>query len=270
MDKNKRIITTLIVIFFYVILIILNLTSNKFNNKVVSHICYIFPLLWALVTYIYNHWGFLFIPVNRVWAIINGVTSSFQLSYRFSMKKVDFDNNFSSIYDNLCEKYKVIDKKESKGYKVIELKKDGLPLRLNFRINSSDYDSDNNVIDQIVVILNASLAYKDSKKVADNFFNIISMIDKETGTIVDESRLDNVSENSINYGCIIELSKYNPFYRYQVKHISTEKKTKFKKMILQDEKTKISITTNKMIIDTSDQDKLKSIVKEYIPISNIG
>ena len=267
---TRKIIWTFLIAVLYLIAIIVNLFSNKISNETVKHVCYIVPLTWTLIVYVYNHWNILFVPVNRIHAIITGTTSSFQLSYRFSLNDAVFRKDYIKIYDELARIYKIDHKEESDDYKLIEFESMGLKLRLNFRINPANQDSYDNLIDQIVVILDASVSYRDSQKIIDNFFSIIDLIDKRTGEIVDEAQLDNVAGIEINYQCIIRLSKYNPFYRYQIKHISTKEFPKFKQMELQDSETKILITTDKMVINTPNKDYLKEIVKEYIPISNIG
>ena len=268
-EKTKKTLFTIIIIIIYAILIFLNICSSYFTNALIGHICYIVPLVWTLITYIYKHWNFLFEPVNRIWAILTGVTSSFQLSYRFSLKDKDFKKDYPSFFSEFSKNYSIIHQNNQTNYKVIKYEKEGLHLELDFKINPSNYDNDD-IIDQIVIILNTSVAYRDSVKVIEYFFNAIDIIDKVTGAIVDESKLDNISENKFNYGCIIELSKYNPFYRYQITHISTEKFPEFKEMKLQDTQSQICITPHKMIIKTFDKDYLKAVVKEYIPISNIG
>lgn len=269
-EKNKKIMWTIFIIVLYIIVIIVNFISNKISNETIKRICYIVPLTWTLVVYVYNHWNILFKPVNKIRAIITGTTSSFQLSYRFSLNDEDFRKDYIKIYDDLSRRYKIDHKEESDNYKLVKFEYMGLGLELNFRINPANQVNYNNVIDQIVVILNASLSYRDSQKIIDNFFSIIDIIDKRTGEIVDEAHLDNVVGNEFNYQCVIRLSKYNPFYCYQVRHISTKEFPKFKQMELQDSETKILITTDKMVINTPNKDYLKEIVKEYIPISNIG
>lgn len=233
-DKNKKIYWTIFVIIIYIILISLNLFSDKFDKGVIGHICYIVPLIWTLITYIYNHWDWLFGPVNKFWANMNGITSSFSLSYRFLLNVGEFEN-------------------------------EGLKLNLDFKIDSYGYSKE-----QVVIVMDTSVSYKDSSKVTQYFFDILSIVDKDTGKIVDAGKLDNVSENKIHYGCTIELSKWNPFYRYQIKHISTEKLPNFSKLELKDNDTKVIIFKNKMKVNTSNKERLKEIVNEYIPISSIG
>lgn len=264
-EKSKRLCWTVFIIILYIILIILNLVSDKFNKGVISHICYIVPLIWTLIMYIYNHWNWLFRPVNECLAIINGVTSSFCLSYRFLLDDGDFEGAFSDIYQDISEQCKITHKENRPDYKKIVFKNEGLTLNLDFKI-----DLYSNSMEQIVVEIDTSVSYRDSLKVIQCFFSILSIVDRETSKIIDPSQVDNISENKINYGCTIELSKWNPFYRYQVKHISTERLPEFNKMELKDSNTKVIISRNKMRINTSDKEQLKEIVKEYIPISNIG
>lgn len=264
-DKNKKIYWTIFVIIIYIILISLNLFSDKFDKGVIGHICYIVPLIWTLITYIYNHWDWLFGPVNKFWANMNGITSSFSLSYRFLLNVGEFENDFSNIYEDLKKTYEIMHLENKPNYKEIVFKNEGLKLNLDFKIDSYGYSTE-----QVVIVMDTSVSYKDSSKVTQYFFDILSIVDKDTGKIVDGGKLDNVSENKIHYGCTIELSKWNPFYRYQVKHISTEKLPNFSKLELKDNDIKVIIFKNKMKVNTSNKERLKEIVNEYIPISSIG
>lgn len=265
---KSKIIWTIIVVLSYFVLIILAIFEPKFDSKMVEKITYIFPLTCSLVIYGYNQWNWLFLLWRKIVIIFRPITVSWNISKKFY---VDYGFSFEKFNNKMYNELKddsSIHIKKFNPYDetlIIEFEKKGLPIKTKIY-----YDKSLN--NQIKLEVTTSSSYKDTKTIEEIIFSLFESITKNVPEYKNISSDINAKISKEVYSVEISLSRYNPFYNYIVRHVSNNETPKFKKMVLtsDDKKTNIEIFNRKMKITSTNQEVIKKIINNYIPISTIG
>ncbi len=248
----------------YAVLILLSIFDPKVNNKFIEKATYVFPLTCTFIIYAYNNWNWVFIYVQRIWASLSGETVSWSVSYR---KYFDINFNFSEFcndfYNSLNDKLVLTSFNKEDEELIISYEKNGLPIKVEICcvLQEDSY--------LFQVRFDSSTSYKDSKKVRKYFFDFIELVDVNSPKLFDKAKNENIKLNNSFYSANIRLVKYNPFYKYILKHIQTDSKEKFS-INLKENNMRIKISPHKLIVQNATKDELEEVLSDYVPISRIG
>lgn len=264
MKNIRKTIWTIIVMTCYAVLILLSIFDPKVNNKFIEKATYIFPLTCTFIIYAYNNWNWVFVYVQRIWALLSGETVSWSVSYR---KYFDIDFSFSEFYSNFYDLLK--DKLDLARFNrkddelIISYEKNGLPITVKIYcvLQEDSY--------LFQVRFDSSTSYRDSKKVRKYFFDFIELVNVNSPKLFDKAKNENIKLNNSFFSANIRLVKYNPFYKYILKHIQTDSKEMFS-INLKENNMKIKISPHKLVVQNATKDELEEVLSNYVPISRIG
>lgn len=263
----KKAFWNIIVSIGYILLIYLSIFNPHFSNELLKKITYIFPLTCTFFIYLYNNWNNVFILVRKGIARVFGDTVAWSLSYKKYIEANCSYEEFTSKLYSLLKKY-------SDNNLLIENNKEDR-LRISYYSKGLKYvftvyyekQIDNF---QLLINMDASTAYKHSKLVTEEFFNFVYRVNEITPPLFSKDGSEKIHIKNSFYSATIQMAKYNPFYRYTVKHIQPIDNAKFKMQISLEDKTTLKITRHKLVINNANEEILKKIFKEYVPISTIG
>lgn len=264
MKNISRTIWTIIVIISYIVLIWLSIFNPKVDNKFIEKVTYIFPLTCTFIIYAYNNWNWVFVHVQRTWASLSGETVSWSVSYR---KYFDINFSFSEFcsdfYDSLKDKLDLTSFNEKDDELIISYEKNGLPITVKISCVSQE----DSYLFQ--VRFDSSTSYKESKKARKYFFDFIELVDVNSPKLFDKAKNENINLTNSFFSATIRLVKYNPFYKYILKHIQTDSQEMFS-INLKENNMKIKISPHKLVVQNASKDELEGVLSNYVPISRIG
>lgn len=264
--KVLHIVWSIIIIVFYFLWLLVTAidTNLKYLNTILQRVIAILPILGSLFVYAYNNFNGFFTITRRVCAYLVNDTVSLTNRYRvFLPSDTDFNQVITDFKSDID--IEIVKCKQNSDYIFLKICKKGIYADL--RLNYSKYSEDSI---ELVFDMIATIAYRDSEKVTNLFFEIIHTLQTITPALYKMAENENIKVKNPLMSSTINMQKYNPFYKYIVKHISFDKESKFSKMYITDSNTNIKIKNHAMTIETNDEKVLEEILKNYISISTIG